>query len=237
MRAFCHRCGGELANSEGESSFCPHCGAPQLRVLEENVVAAPSSTTAEPATGALPPPHPGRVRWATVVTFAAAVAAVAALLMVGVLWLPVAFPFAWLWTVCGAVIVLGLYQRRYPETLVNAGVGARVGLIYGLLAVFTLALALAAGGLVARFGLHAMGGIDTWLAMTVQQGVDQQKLQAAQKGLPALTPDQLRIFYSPEFRAGLALSVLAACALFLVGFSTLGGAVGGFLRVRRRPAA
>ncbi len=236
MRGFCHRCGGELAGNEGESTFCPHCGAPQLRVLEENVTAA-QPTTPEPGTGSLPPPHPGHVRWATVVTFAAAVATIAALLMVGVLWLPFAFPFAWLWTVCGAVIVLGLYQRRHPETRVDAAIGARVGLIYGLLTVITLGIAVAAGGLIARFGLHAMGRLDAFLNMTLQQGIDQQKLQAAQKGLPPLTPDQLRIFFSPEFRAGLALSVLSVAAVFLIGFSTLGGAVGGFMRVRRRPAA
>ncbi|RXH58263.1 hypothetical protein GRAN_1573 [Granulicella sibirica] len=218
--------------SAGESTFCPHCGAPQLRVLEENVVVARiEASDGRASTGALPPPHPGRVRWGTVTVLAAGVSAVAAVLMVGVMWLPVAFPLAWLWTVCGAVVVLAIYQRRHPETLITAGTGARVGLVYGLMAVTSLAAVIAIGGLVARFGLHAMGSIDLWLTNAMQQAVVQQKDSGVQ-----ITEEQLKMFYSAEMRAGMALFLLAVSGTFLVGFSALGGAIGGMLRMRRTRA-
>lgn len=181
------------------------------------------------STGALPPPHPGRVRWGTVTWLAAAVSGVAALLMVGVLWLPMAFPFAWLWTVCGAVVVLGIYQRRHPETRIDAGTGARVGLVYGLMAASSLAVVVAVAGLVARFGLHAMGSVDLWLANAMRQAVTQQ----AESGVQ-ITEEQLKVFYSAEMRAGMALFLLAVSGMFLVGFSALGGAIGGMLRMRRQ---
>src|SRR5580693_7195840 len=30
MHEYCHRCGGELSASVGDSPFCPHCGSPQI---------------------------------------------------------------------------------------------------------------------------------------------------------------------------------------------------------------
>lgn len=243
MRSFCHRCQGELTLDPADSTFCPHCGAPQLRVIEENVTAATptAATPIDATTGALPPPHPGRLRWSTIVTLSAIIAAIAAVLMAVVFWLPQAFPIAWLWTVSGAVIVLGLYQRRHPDTPIDAGLGARVGLVYGLLAVSSLALITAASGLIARYGLHHMGSIDTWLTNTMHTAMEQQLQQmpatqpdAAMTG-NQMTADQMRaLFYSPEVRAGLSLFMLTVSALFLIAFSTLGGAVGGLLRARRR---
>lgn len=229
MAVFCHRCGGKLAAAEGEAAFCQHCGAPQLRVLEENLVAnTPTNLSANSETLTKSPS--GHLIWVTATGYAAAVAGVSALLMIGVLWLPAGFPFAWLWTVCGGVVVLSLYQKRYPATLVNARMGARVGLIYGLFAIVTLSLALGGAGLVARFGLHTMGTLDRLLNNAMRQAATQQ---AAQPGALPLSADQIRIFYSSEVRAGLALFLLAVAGGFLMLFSAVGGAVGGMMRARR----
>ena len=229
MAAFCHRCGGELATAAGESTFCQHCGAPQLRVLEENVLANTSaslSSSAETKAGVTSV----QMVWATAVSYAAAVAGVSALLMIAVMWLPAGFPLAWLWTVCGGVVVLGLYQKRHPAALVNARMGAHVGLIYGLFALTTLSLAVAGSGLIARFGLHTMGNLDALLNGAMRQAAQQQ---AAQPGALALSAEQIRTFYSPEVRAGLALFLLAVSAGSLMLFSAIGGAVGGMMRTRR----
>ena len=119
--------------------------------------------------------------------------------------------------------------------------GTNLGLVYGLLAVSSLALITAASGLIARYGLHHMGSIDTWLTNTMHTAMEQQLQQmpatqpdAAMTG-NQMTADQMRaLFYSPEVRAGLSLFMLTVSALFLIAFSTLGGAVGGLLRARRR---
>jgi hypothetical protein len=151
----------------------------------------------------------------------------------GVMWLPAAFPLVWLWTVCGGLTVLGLYQRKHPASLVNARMGARVGLVYGLLAVAALGLLVAGAGLVARFGLHTMGTLDVLLSNALRQAAAQQ---AAQPGGVTLSAEQMRTFYSPEVRAGLALFLLTVAAVFLMVFSTVGGAVGGMIGMRRTGA-
>ncbi len=228
----CHRCGAELSGQASESTFCPACGAPQLRVLEENVTAAAEAAA---TTGSLPPPNPNRIVWSAAVAASALVAGIGAVLTLAMLWLPNLFPFVWLWTVGGAVLVLALYQRRHPQTHIDARAGARVGFVYALLTFIALALVLAASAAVARFRLHSMGPVDAWLANVLHQAVAQQQLQqAASPNLPAITPEQLRIFYSPEVRAGLALFLLSVIGVFLVVFSTLGGALGGLIRPRRR---
>ena len=197
-------------------------------MVEENITAERLDADGRSSTGALPPPHPGQVRWSSITALAAAVAGIAALLMVGVLWVPFAFPIAWLWTVCGAVVVLGIYQRQHPESKIDAATGTRVGLLYGLMAVVALGIAVAIGGLVARFGLHAMGSVDLWLTNAMHQAVAQQTA-----GGVTVTDDQLKVFYSAEMRAGMALFLLTISGAFLVGFSALGGAIGGMLRMRR----
>ena len=230
----CHRCGGEITRVSGESTFCPNCGAPQLRVLEENVAVKVDSRDGVSAADDSSISSATEVVWATAVAYAAGVAGVSAALMIGVLWLPAAFPLAWLWTMCGAVIVLGLYQRRYPASRVNARTGARIGLVYGLLAVVALVVVTSGIGVVARFGLHTMGTLDALLGNAMHQAADQQMQQSSQPGGLSMSADQLRMFYSPEVRAGLALFLLTSIAVFLTLFSALGGALGGLMRMRRR---
>jgi len=234
MRGHCHRCNADLRGLDGESIFCPHCGAPQLRVIEENVVPAQASTPDGASTGALPPPNPGRVLWSSVVACAAIVAGIAAVLTLALLWLPAIFPIVWLWTVSGAVVVLGLYQRRHPETIVTPSTGARVGLVYGLLACAALALVTASAGLIARYGLHNLATFDARLTDAMHQVAQQQAQQAQQSGQAALDPDQLRLLYAPEFRAAVSILACAILGAFLIAFSTLGGAIGGMMRMRRR---
>jgi hypothetical protein len=47
-------------------------------------------------------------------------------------------------------------------------------------------------------------------------------------------PEMRRLWYSPEFRAGMMLAGFGMLAGFLLVLSTVGGAVGGFMRMRRK---
>ncbi len=111
----------------------------------------------------------------------------------------------------------------------DAGIGARVGLTAGLTLIAAVALSLALSGLVARFGLHAMAGFDAAFAQTLVQ----VKLAAAKSSTPA-PPEILRLYDIPEFQAGLMLASIATGCVFLLIFSTAGGALGGLLRSRAR---
>jgi hypothetical protein len=178
----------------------------------------------EGSTGILPPPRPQQVDWKTAIRCAVGVSLVAALLSVASTRLPVLSPLSWLWTVSGSVIALGLYQRRRPQAWMDAGVGARIGIVVGVVLVMSIAIGMAAAGLVARFNLHAMGTFDADLRAQIEKA-------AAMNPQPA---EVMRYIYSPEFKAGAMLAGFAMMAGFVMVLSTIGGAVSGLVRTRRQ---
>jgi hypothetical protein len=50
-------------------------------------------------------------------------------------------------------------------------------------------------------------------------------------------PELLRFLYSPEVKAGMMLAGFGMVSGILLVLSTVGGAVGGFLRMRRKVSA
>jgi hypothetical protein len=234
MQQFCHTCGGDLPAGSGESPFCPHCGAPQLTLSldyqsvetgGEGVAGTPAPAT----TGALPPPRPQQVDWKMAIRCAASVAGVAGLLSLGAMRLPILTPASVMWVLSASLITLGLYQRRRPAAWMDAGVGARIGLVAGLCLAVGLAIPMAVAGVVARFGLHSMASFDTQLGAIFEQVIQKQ---------PASTfpPEAVQLVHSQEFRAGYVLFAMGVVSVFLLGISTVGGAFGGLLRMRRKAA-
>jgi len=233
MRQTCHRCCGELSESnasasESRSPFCPHCGAPQLLLSDYT---EPLSTGAElPAgasTGALPPPRPNQIDWRIAIQIAAIVAAVGAGLSLLAASLPNTSPLSTIWVLSASLTTLAMYQRRRPLATMNAGVGAKIGILVGLALVFFLGAALSAGMATARYKLHSMAAFDAETAKALKMQIDQL---AATRPIP---PDSLALINSPEFRGAMMLTGfgLALGGVFLI--SIFGGAVGGLLRTRR----
>jgi hypothetical protein len=207
------------------SPFCPHCGSPQiyLQDYEQQSGAGEVDTT-----GVTAPPRPQRVEWKTAIRCAALVALIAAVLSLLSQRVQMVSLFSLLWTISGSMITLALYQRRRPLAWMDAGVGARIGLVVGLALVACLGVAWGIGGLVARYGLHTMGTFDAVMAQTVYDSFEKATSMGPQ-------PLGLKEFwFSPEARAGLMLSVLGVMSGFLLILSTVGGAVGGFMRMRRK---
>jgi hypothetical protein len=225
MHEFCHRCGGELLAGDGASTFCPHCGSPQIYLQDyEEQTGAPETDT----TGAVPPPHPKQVEWKTAIRCAVLVAGIAAVLGLVASRVQLVSPLTWLWTISGSLITLALYQRRRPLAWMDAGIGARIGVVVGLALVTGFAVAMAVGGLVARYALHSMAGFDAELTQMWHAQIEKA---AATTPEP---PEVTRFLYSPEVRAGMMLAGFGMLSGFLLVLSTIGGAVGGLLRTRRK---
>jgi hypothetical protein len=163
------------------------------------------------------------VEWKTAILCVLAVAAVAAVLTLLAAQVPKLTFVSWLWTISGAAIALGLYQRRKPQAWMDAGVGARIGIVAGLALIVSIAVAMAIAGLVARYGLHTMGSFDAELRSQIEKA-------AAMNPQPA---EAMRYVKLPEFRAGIMLGGFAIMSGFVMIFSTLGGAMSGMLRMRR----
>jgi hypothetical protein len=239
MQEFCHRCGGELPAGSGEYPFCPQCGAPQLSLSLENQSVETGGEPVEGAegaaastTGALPAANPRQVEWKTAIRCAAAVAGVGAGLSVVAIRVDLLSPVSFLWIMSASLITLGFYQRRRPAAWMDVRVGARIGVVVGVCLALEVGTAMAGAGLVARFGLHAMGGFDAQMAAQVQKAIQQSSTP-----VPA---EMMGLLGSPEFRGGMILMGFALLSSGLVVLSTLGGAFAGLLgqlRMRRGPVA
>ncbi len=230
MHQYCHRCGDELPGGDGITPFCPHCGSPQLYLQEYQ---QQTSLSDGETTGALPPPHPRQIEWRPAIQCALAVAAVAAVLSLAASRVGMVSPLSWLWTISGSIIALGFYRRRRPNAWMDAAVGARIGLVTGLMLVLGLACSEAIAGLVARYGLHNMANFDAQL--TTQLGQLREQLQRSGSNNPELS-QMLRFIATPEFRVGFMLTGISVAGLFLLAISTVAGAVSGMLRTRGKAA-
>ena len=249
MGELCHRCHGVLpqhapAAGRGAYSglepdamlFCPHCSAPQIRLPEHMRPLEPVAKGAS-TTGLQPPPDPRAVDWPMALRCAALVALVGAgLKLLALVAVPVQL-LATPWVAGCSILALGLYMRRRPRAWMDARTGLRIGAATGVLMVTALGLAFAAAGLVARFGLHRMGGFDSELGQQLETVRAQAMTVMAQQNQPAdFQAKFLGILGSPEVRGGLALASMAISGVLVLVLAMGGGAFSGMLRDRRHAA-
>jgi hypothetical protein len=250
MYRICHRCHRDLpgnlaghassafsASDDEHALFCPWCGAPQLQ-LQEHVRAELAADTSTRTTGAVPPPRPQMVDWMLVLNCVAPVALVTAVLVVFGQVYGLASFLSTLCVLGGPGIVLGLYRTRRPVARIDGKIGLRVGLLTGLLMVTAMGIALAATGVVERFGLHNMASFDDDFTKQLAQS-QQASLQMAQQ-LSGTSLDaeaqkkQMHYLASPEFRAANALGILFTGGAFLLVLTTGFGGFAGLLQTRWR---
>jgi hypothetical protein len=232
MPEFCHRCGGELSPlaGDGRPPFCPHCGAPQLLLSEYTEplsTAASSDAFAGPTAGTLPPPRPNHVDWKMALGSAAIVGAVAAVLSAISARSPNLSPISTIWIISASLTTLAIYQRRRPLASMNAGVGAKIGMLVGIVLATFLGAMLSVGLVIARYGLHSLSGFDADMAQAMKAQVQQL---AASRPVP---PESLALINSLQFRTTMMLTGVGLVLFFVLLISIFGGAVGGMLRTRR----
>jgi hypothetical protein len=241
MPDLCHRCGGELPQGSGESPFCPHCGTPQLFLALENQSVETGgepgvAADGAPSTGRVPPPRPQQVEWKNAIRCAALVACIGSALVLGAMRVDFLGSVSLMWVVFASLITLGLYQRRSPLARMDVRVGARIGVLVGMFLALGMGISVAGWGLVARFGLHAMGSFDAQVSAQLVESQRQAQQWLASRSMP-VAPEVLAFERVPEFRGWYALFYCAFLSTALVTLSMMGGAVGGLLRTRRGPAA
>ncbi len=220
MQTSCHRCHGDLPADQPTPPFCPHCGAPQLRLSEE---AQAGLTGAANTTGELPPPRPRLMNWSIALRSALEIAGVGAVLNLLSTRIPGLGVLAVLWVLSAALLTLALYRRREPRRSINAAIGARIGILSGLANVALLGASLAVAGLLARFHFHSLAAYDN--AMRDQMRLQLEHALAANPAPPEL----VRFFYSPEFQAGALLSGLVTLAVAFVLLSVFSGMLAGIV--------
>ena len=246
MRLLCHRCQGELPQrlagddhepysqaDDERALFCPRCGAPQIRLPE--YMRVESANDGNKTTGTVPPPRPRRVEWNVALLCAVPISVITGVLAV-LAWIAPGASFLNLLCVAGgAGIVLALYRTRRPLARVDGGVGVRIGLVTGLMMISCMGIALAAAGVVDRFGLHRMGGFDQQVGQQFQDFQTQWTASMQQQGQsPAMQAYPSSHLEVPEVRAGFMLAGLALEAAIILAITTACGGFTGMLQTRRR---
>ena len=222
----CYKC----ATSIDESlAFCPHCGAPQIRVAspEDDSAQSPMSTDATPQV--LPPSSwapgtpayvPNAIQW----DFAwkgALLSGLAAALLTAV---PVLSLGCCLWLLGAGALAVWLYQRRAPGTLVTPGMGMRIGSVAGVIGFVATTI-----WSVVRFTTNSQEfrtAIQVQMEKSISANPDPRAQEIMRQFMTNLnTPQGLATFF---------VLMLAIMAVVFVLFGAAGGAFGASLFARRR---
>ena len=217
----CHQCG--VAVEDG-TSFCKHCGAPQIRVVGEERPADPLppgspselQSPAKPVSlGSATPAAPAGIDWSQAVP-----AAALAGFFLAIAWVIPLVGFL-LWLIVGGVLGITMYRRRVPQATLTPGLGARIGAVTGLFGFGVFAVLFSLEMLASR----GSGRFRQMLQQIVEQAASRNTDPRAQQAIQQMmTP------------AGLALLVTIVLVLFLAAFlalSSIGGALGAWLLGKR----
>jgi hypothetical protein len=227
----CYKCQSPV---EEGVPFCPHCSAPQIRVLPPepdidqparatpDVQSPQQADTGDSLWGHKPStatPHQP-IQWKQALPGALMAGAGAAVLSS----LPVLGFGCCLWLLAAGVISVYLYQKRLPGTLIAPGMGMRIGAL--------------AGGV--AFALQAV--MSTLLFATegdqVRKALEEQLQASMAKAPDPRTQEILHQFMAkintPDGMATFFLWVLVLMALVFVLFCGAGGALGASMTARRR---
>jgi hypothetical protein len=215
MEQPCHRCGQAV---EQGVPFCPHCSAPQIRVI---VAETPAPAILPNASGAAALPSSSAAQqvvlptvWSASFRSCALAALLASLLVTLGL-----YPIVAMLSVGFLAVVL--YRQRWPGAMIRPGIGVRLGALSGLLWFAISSIVGAAAILVLHKGAEVREQILKILDQVMMQTTDVQ----ARAMLNSLrTPSGLEVFM-----------IFALIVMFFASilFGIIGGALGGALLGRR----
>lgn len=212
----CHRCGNVLDDTP---AFCPHCGAPQIRVsLPEVETTSPEQENSQAEMQASKTTQ--GIAWprAFLAAFIPAFGAIF-LLELGA---PFAYTFP-LWIGLAGYLSVTFYHRRAPEAVINSSVGTRLGAVTGLCCFGLILLRILISLFVQRASGHSIR----------QDLMNQLQHQMAANPNPDAAKMAQDFLTRPDaFAIIVVISLVVLFVVFLMS-ATLGGALSGSLQSRR----
>lgn len=218
----CYKCQTSIDES---LPFCPHCGAPQIRVAPPDKEASPvesGGTPAPPASWMAETPAylPNAIQWSAAWKGALLAGLVAALLTA----MPRVSYGCCLWLLGAGALSVWLYQRRVAGALVTPGMGMRLGALTGVFTFVATAL-----WMVAAF-VHDPGEFRGAMTVQLEKSVAANPDPRAQEIIQQFTNN----LNTPEGLATFFVMVLVITAIVFVLLTAAGGALGASMFARRR---
>jgi len=205
----CYQCNTPV---EDGTTFCPHCGAAQIRVASEDV--RQSGEPAEVLAQSGPVASAG-IQWSQ----ALPAAALAGLIAAGLMFILVKTGV--LWMIAAGILAVLLYRRRNPGGTLSPGMGARLGAVSGVLGFGIFALFTAVEILV----FHSGGQLRAALLEAIEQSALRASDPQAQQYVTYFkSPPGLALF--------MALMLVVMFFIFLI-LASLGGSLAASLLRRR----
>ena len=231
----CYRC---QALIEEGIAFCPHCGAPQIRVAppEENLPATPPAPPVEPgefpsptqpspawSSGGMPyVPPANAIQWNLAWQGALLAGAGAAILT--------AIPFVsigcCLWMLGAGALSVALYQRRMPGTMVTPGMGMKLGALAGAFAFMINAVVTTLSFVFFRSSSDLRRAMQEQMEKQIASNPDPKAQELGHRIVDLMT--------TPQGVATLIVVGLMVMAVMFVLFCSAGGALGASMFGRRR---
>ena len=209
MEHACYQCNTPV---EDGTTFCPHCGAAQIRVASEDV--RQSGEPAEVLAQSRPVASAG-IQWSQ----ALPAAALAGLIAAGLMFILVKTGV--LWMIAAGILAVLLYRRRNPGGTLSPGMGARLGAVSGVLGFGIFALFTAVEILV----FHSGGQLRAALLEAIEQSALRASDPQAQQYVTYFkSPPGLALF--------MALMLVVMFFIFLI-LASLGGSLAASLLRRR----
>ena len=219
----CYKC---QASIDETLPFCPHCGAPQIRVAgPDNDLSQTLSPETPPVVlpSGAPVPSvftPQVIQWDAAWKGALLSGLIAAVLSAA----PIISLGCCLWMLgCGALAVF-LYQRRVPGAFVTSGMGMRIGAAAGIMGFVAATL-----WSVVRFAANSGE-----FRSTLQEQMDKSIASNPDPRAQAILHQLMNSLNTPEGLATFFVLLLVIMAFVFVVFSAAGGALGASMFARRR---
>ncbi len=234
----CYRC---QASIEEGITFCPHCGAPQIRVIppEENVAgelppqpSAPAGVT--PQTYSVPPtpawtqggapyvPQGTNIQW-EVAWKGSLLAGVGAAILTAIPFVSIG---CCLWMLGAGVLSVSMYRKRVPGILITPGMGMKLGALAGMFGFMVNAVLT-----VLSFALFR-SSIDFRRAM--QEQMEKQMANNPDPKAQAIVQHFMDWMSSPQGAATFVVLILLVLGVVFVVITAAGGALGASMSGRRR---
>ena len=233
MEIPCYKCQAPI---EEGVAFCPHCGAPQIRVSipEGNAVSSPPFPPDSPGSLSPPPtesvfpasegpyPHgPAEVDWNQAWRGALLAGTGAAVLMV----IPVISTGCCLWMLGAGALSVSLYQKRVPGT-VTPGMGMKLGALAG---VFGFGL-----NAVFRAIQFSFPGAREAFREALQQQLNRSMATSPDPQTQEITRRVFEWVNTPGGTATMVVSSAIMMAFIFLFFTAAGGALGASVFGRSR---
>jgi hypothetical protein len=219
----CYKCQTSLDEA---LPFCPHCGAPQIRVT------APDDEPSHPLD--VPTPyvspqtwssaplayHPHAIQWEVALKGALLSGLIAAVLSSA----PYISMGCCLWLLGAGVLAVWLYQRRIPGAFVTPGMGMRIGAVSGAIGFVATTI-----WSVFRFAKDS-GEFRTAMAEQLEKSIASNPDPRAQEIMRQFMAN----LNTPEGLATFFVLMMIITAIVFVVFGAAGGALGASMFARRR---